>query len=333
MDVLDIFNGNAYNAISMTETINLLPHTPTRIQQMGLFQEAGITTPTLVINEKKGELMLLPTAGRGSMPTFNQEDKQRLRSFVVPHIPKNDDVMADELIGLRHFGEGPMAMSDTPVATVVAEKLAKMRAEHELTWEWHRIGAVKGVVLDADGTNVVYDWFQEFGITKKVETYNPANANDLARICRVIKRHMADTLGATVLNGIHCFVGSDFMDAMSTDTFINEAFARWRDGEHLRSNFAYEGFYYQGVTFEEYRGQLGTTRFVDADKAHAFPTGTNRFLRRNAPGSMIEAVGTVGQQMYASQERKRHGQGIDIHTQSNPIFVCSQPGVLVELTL
>ena len=96
MDVLDIFNGNAYNAISMTETINLLPHTPTRIQQMGLFQESGITTPTLVINEKKGELMLLPTAGRGSMPTFNQEDKQRLRSFVVPHIPKNDDVMADE---------------------------------------------------------------------------------------------------------------------------------------------------------------------------------------------------------------------------------------------
>lgn len=93
-----------------------------------------------------------------------------------------------------------------------------------------------------------------------------------------------------------------------------------------------------GIIFEEYRGQArdadGTVRkFIADDEAHAFPMGTmDAFETLFAPADFVETTNTMGLELYAKQEIRKFGRGVDLHTQSNPLPICYRPGVLVKLT-
>jgi hypothetical protein len=52
------------------------------------------------------------------------------------------------------------------LSNLIARKLATMRNKHAITLEHLRMGALKGVILDADGSTL-YDLYSEFGITAK----------------------------------------------------------------------------------------------------------------------------------------------------------------------
>ena len=47
-------------------------------------------------------------------------------------------------------------------------KAAVARRDLDLTIEHQRIGAVKGIVMDADGTTPLLNLFTEFGVTQEV---------------------------------------------------------------------------------------------------------------------------------------------------------------------
>ena len=74
------------------------------------------------------------------------------------------------LTGKFDFGTYASAFgSETDVQTVMTllrEKMAGMRRDLDLTIEYQRMGALKGLVLDADGTTEIYDMFEVFGLTK-----------------------------------------------------------------------------------------------------------------------------------------------------------------------
>ena len=55
------------------------------------------------------------------------------------------------------------------IANRLARKQANLRRDIEATLEYHRVGAVKGQVLDADGSTVLFDSFAAFGKTKKTK--------------------------------------------------------------------------------------------------------------------------------------------------------------------
>lgn len=331
MNITDIFNVDLFDTVSMTETVEILPLQPTRIGSMGLFMESGITTPTFSLTLERGRLRLIPTSSRGSETQFNKTRLKKAKIFEVPHLEQGDTITADELIGRREFGNTLMTNTDATVGAVMNEKMQQCKDDHALTWEWQMLGAIKGVVLDADGEDIIYDWFDEFGITKKEITYT----TDLAQVCRDVKRHIGKSLGSLDTNRpIKCLVGEQFMDRIASDPTVKDDYSRWMDGDRLRTNAARSTFVYQGVEFEEYLGFFDDdTPFIDVDKGHCFPMGTNRFIRKNAPADMLEAVGTMGKQIYSWHEIQRGNKGIDICTQSNPLIICTQPELLVELTV
>jgi len=337
--MIDIFNNDAFSAVSMTKAINVMPYYPTMLGEMNLFNDRvdgaarfaasmanGIDTDTAVVYRKDGRLMLLPTEARGTMPTYNQPDPVGARSFKVPYIPKNDGLFWDAIIGKRIYGQpsdgGIGGVSQETAEQAVNRTLEKIWKEHLLTWEYHRLGAVKGIILDADGQQVVYNLFREFEIdgnnTGVAGTYGPKTVtytNDLGATCEEIVSHIGDAMGATLAGPIKCLVGK-----------------RWRDGEHLRTSYQNrtyqsnmpQGWEYKGVEFCRYRGSLTNQTtgakqpYVADDKGHCFPTQTDRFCRFNAPGTVRDAVGTNGLPIYVEREEKRFNQGVDFHTQSNP---------------
>jgi len=94
-----------------------------------------------------------------------------------------------------------------------------------------------------------------------------------------------------------------------------------------------KGFTFGGITFEEYRAIVGSTRFIDANEGQAFPLGTlQTFNTYAAPADFNETVGQLGQLYYGKVVEEELGRGYIIHTQSHPLPMCLRPGVLVELT-
>ena len=125
--LLDVFfKGDAFNQASLTASINKLPYVPGRIGERGWFKKKPINTTSVIIEEKHGTLALVPAAARGSMPNMQPPETRNARSFLVPHIPLNGAIMADDVQNIRAFGSETELEA---VSTKVNEKLEAMRQQ------------------------------------------------------------------------------------------------------------------------------------------------------------------------------------------------------------
>jgi len=143
------FSNSAFSMANLTAAINLLPNRYGRVESLNLFPVKPVRFRQILIEEKNGVLNLLPTLPVGSPGTVGQRDKRKMRSFVVPHIPHDDVVLPEEVQGLRAFGSETELET---VAGVMARHLETMRNKHAITLEHLRMGALKGIILDAEPT-------------------------------------------------------------------------------------------------------------------------------------------------------------------------------------
>ena len=155
---------------------------------------------------------------------------------------------------------------------MVNDRLEEMRQSHEVTHEHMRMGAIHGTVWDADGSTIE-DLFVAFSITQKVVDFLlGTSTTDIRLKVLEVVRHIEQNLGATTFDHIHCFTSEGFMDAFISHADVKAAYDRWMEGEFLR-NDPRKGFKFAGVTFEEYRGKIGTRDFITAGDARFFPVG------------------------------------------------------------
>ena len=333
--MINIFNNDMFSLMSMTEAINILPNQYGKIGQMGLMPNKGVRTRTIAIEERNGSLNLLPTQQVGGPAYLADRTKRTVRSFTIPHIPYDDLVMAEEVQGVRAFGSENEMQT---VAAVVNEHLQMMKNKHAITLEHLRMGALKGIILDADGSTL-YNLYNEFGIVQKTVNFALSTATtDVKAKCLEVVRHIEDNLKGEYMTGIHALVSSEFFDALTSHKSVKEAYERWQDGAALRDDMR-AGFTFGGITFEEYRGVATdkdgvSHRFIAANEGHVFPIGTAQTFRTYfAPADFIETANTIGLPLYAKQEASEFNRGIRIHTQSNPLPMCLRPAVLVKITV
>jgi hypothetical protein len=337
MPMLDVFNDDAFSVVSLTDSINKLKFVPGRLGQLGLFQESGITTTTAVIEERDGILSLIEPTARGGPGKTLDKPLRTVRPFVVPHFEINDAVMADEVQNVRAWGS--MSEVET-VMGKVADRLAVHSQSMEATIEYARIGAYKGIVTYADGSTV--NLFDAFGVSQETEiAFDLANANPvsgaLRKKCAGVVRKIADNLGGLPYQGVLAECGSDFFDDLLGNVEVVKSFLNTDMAAVLRAGYVlpngdkiYGAFEFGGIVWENYRGAVGNTAFVNPDKCHLAPIGVpNLFRSYFAPGDYMETVNTIGQRMYAKQFLMDNGKGVNLDSQSNVLSICTRPKTLM----
>ena len=329
------FDNPGFSMASLTAAINLLPNRYGRLEQLGLFPVKPVRTRQIIIEERNGTLNLLPTQPVGGPATLNVRDKRKLRSFVVPHVPLDDVILPEEVQGVRAFG---MESETETIAGVLAQHLQSMRNKHAITLEHLRMGALKGIILDADGSEL-HNLYDDFGITARTVNFALATeATNVRNKCVEVIAHIEDNLRGEFMTGVRCLCSPEFFEKLVSHPKVEKAYENYAQGAMLRDDVR-TGFAFGGIVFEEYRGQAsniaGTNlRFIAAGEAHAFPLGTiDTFGTYVAPADFNETVNTLGQPLYAKQEPRKFERGTDLHTQSNPLPMCHRPGVLVKLTM
>lgn len=327
-NVLNVFTGDAFSCVAMTESINKVPYKPSRLAS--LFKFKGVETTSVAIEEKAGKLSLIPAKKRNSGETTKASSvrrKERVLSCV--HLPFEDAVYADDVQNVRAFGSADKLET---IADKVNDKLESMRGSHEVTHEYHRIGAIGGIVLDADGSTELYDLFDEFGLTKQVIDF--ALDDPLTNVkfkCSEVTRYIEGKLGAQTYSGITAQCGAGFWNMLVSHPAVVKAYERSQEGKFLREDQRTTGFEFCGIFFEAYRGSIGSVPFIPDGKARFYPEGvTGLFAHWGAPANWQETVNTTGLPVYAKQVPMRGDIGVDLWSQSNPLIVCTQPEVLVE---
>jgi len=328
------FDNPGFSMASLTAALNILPNRYGRVEQLGLFPAKPVRTRQIIVEEYAGQLNLLPTRPVGSPGSVGTRGNRTLRSFIIPHIPHDDVVLPEEVQGIRAFGSETEMEA---ISGVMARHLETMRNKHAITLEHLRMGALKGQILDADGSTI-YDLFAEFGLTQTTVGFDLANAaSEIKNHCYDLLSTIEDKLQGEYMTGVHVLCSPEFFRALTSHKEVKTAYTNWQQGIMLISDVR-SGFTFTGVTFEEYRGQASDAsgnvrRFIAPGEAHAFPLGTiDTFATYFAPADFNETVNTLGQPLYAKQEPRKFDRGTDLHTQANPLPMCHRPGVLVKLT-
>ncbi len=213
---MDIFHSDAFSAIQLTAAVEKIPYRPALLGSLNLFEPDRIRLEWAVIEKRDGTLALIQTSERGAPLAEQTAIKRDIRSFRTVRLAKGDTIRASELQNIRAFG------SETDLQTVqqeVAVRLARLRNDLELTLENHRLGAIQGIVLDADGTTL-NNWYTEWGISQaaEVDFALGTSGTDVRGKCATIKRNMMQAAKGAWLPGTQIWgLASDgFFDATAT---------------------------------------------------------------------------------------------------------------------
>jgi hypothetical protein len=336
--MLDVFNQDAFSVVSLTDAINKPKFVPGRLGQLGIFQETPVATTSVSIEERDGLLVLVSPTPRGGPGVTLDKAKRTARVLKVPHFEINDGVMAEEVQNVRPFGQESGLET---VQTVVAGRLLSHRSSHEATLEYARVGAVIGVVTYADSSTL--NLFTEFGVSQDAEiAFDLANATPAAGALRKavqnkVIRGMAKNLDGIPFTGVRAICGDDFFDDLLANVevraaFLNNPAAKALLDAYIQGNGqSYGAFEFAGVVWENYRGAVGSTTFVNADKAHFFPTGVPGLFRTYfAPADYMETVNTLGQRVYAKQYAMDNDKGVNLDSQMNTLNICTRPKSLIK---
>lgn len=332
----DIFNSNAFSMMSLTGALEEADYKPQYLGGLGIFEPMPVRTRLIAVDRRNGQMVLIPTSAPGSPPRQLENDHRDMVNLNTTRIAEGFTLYAYELDGIRASG------SESEFIQVQAEYLrraSRVRDDMDLTHEYHRLGAVQGKVLDADGTTVIYDYFAEFSEAEAaaISFELDVDSTNVRGVCHTLTRSMARSSKGAFSSSttVHALVGDAFYDALIGHPNVERTYLNWAAAAELRENTAFGAFRFGGITWHNYRGtDDNSTVAIDPDEAKFFPVGArDMFKKAMAPHESIETVNTLGRDTYMvnvlDRDRQMWTKG---ELYSYPLYVCQKPRVLRKAT-
>lgn len=331
MATMDIFSQNAFGMLELTRGLQEVPYKPGLIRSLGLFTFRPIRTRQFAIESRGGTLSLIPFSERGAPAQQGTTDGRTIRDFRTRHFKKQDTIWASEVAGIRAFG------SETELQQVqgeVAYRGQKLRNDAELTFEFHSLNALSGMVYDTDGSTVVYNWYTEFGISAAAEIdFDLDNASPakgaLRKKCFETITAMEEDIGGLVPGSVQveAICGTAFWRDLTSHPDVIETWLYAQKASDLAGKPA-DVFDWGGIRWRRYRGGSGVA--MPTDKCKLYPMGIDGLFEQYAsPPDTFDMVNTPGMETYYRMipDRDRN-EYVTMEMEANPMFVCTRPAVL-----
>lgn len=334
--VTDIFNQNAWGVIEFQEqVVERVDFKPQLLGSLNLFSPIYSRSRTIGIASKDRSLALIPTSQNGEPPVELIPQGAKVRKFDAVRLAKASTIYAIELAGVAAL---PFEQQVKDISDEVAERSGAITDDMELTWEYHRFGAIQGKVLDADGTSVLFNWFDEWGITEPTEidfALDDANT-DVRKKFRDLKRQMQ--VAGKGLWGpntqVAGLVSDLFFDSVVNHPQIKETKLGTEKAAMLENIDGYSSYEVENVTLINYRGtDDGSTIALGAGKARFFPVNARGAFQVGwAPASEFKAYyNQKGRELYGiiEPDPSQKGEWDRVEYYSYPLFICTRPEMLI----
>ena len=338
MATMDIFNSSAFSTTSLSSMVMKRDFRPQLLGSLGLFNAQGVRTRSIFVDRKEGGLTLIPTSADGAPPDVLDKENRSAVSLRTTRLAKRSTLYAHELDGIRAHGSESELMS---VQREIANRVDRLNNDMELTHEHHRLGALQGVLLDADGSTVIYDYSTEFNEAIPAATSFELDVTDtdVPGIAKDIARSMGRSgKGALAGAQIHAICGDDFYDGLVSHSSVGKTYLNQQAANQLREaqGSIFDSFRVGPITFHNYQGtDDNSTVAVATNECKIFPVGaTDVFNVAYSPLESMQFVNTPGQRLYAMTVRdEQRNMWTSVELYSYPLYYCSRPGVLRKGTL
>lgn len=331
MPTLDILANDVFRPVSMTRAARRLPYVPQLLGSLNLFTVDRIRTDRVGIRALNGKLTLIPTTERGGDPVIGQSEAGEEVYFKTPRLAKRQRKQAHEIQNARSF-DNPDELA--VVQDYITSIQVSQRRDMELTHEFHRLGAIQGRLLDANGTSVLADFYSRFGIAEPAEIdfeLDDPNTDVRGKCTAVVRAITAGGDGAILpTTRIYSFAGDNFFDALTSHAKVVDTY-RYQEGARLREGLAYATLDFGGITWINYRGtSIASPVSIGTDKARFFPVGApDVFGVAFSPFEAQEFVNTPGEDIYSIVVRDmERGFWFQPEIYSYPLHYCRLPQVL-----
>lgn len=336
MLTMDVFTQNAFQATSLSGSVDKMGYVPSFLADQGVFVAPPLGQPRtedIFIEARANGPALVQTSPRGAPPEQRGQEKRVARPFKTGRLAKASRIEAATLQAIREFGsETELQQLDTEIA----RRQLLIKNDFELTKENMRLGAVMGLTADADNSTI-YDWAAVFGQAIPAEVgfdlTNPTPAAGVLRqrvteAVRSITRALRGIGGNTVR--IMAICADDFWDALIAHPEVRATYLNYAAAASLRDPVAWEVFNFGGVTWTNYRGTDDkTTVAVPAGKAKFFPIGAGIFIEAYAPTERFEFINTPGLSTYSwIVVDQLRNMWADVEMYSYPLMICTMPSAL-----
>lgn len=323
-----------YNAIELTGEVNRVPNVWGDLQGESLFSNEYPVSIMVEIKFQDGVVTVLETDERGSTGPESTIETQKGVILKIPHIPHMGRIKPEDLQDRYIFESGRRLMT---AADATAKKLVQLRRNHAQTLELLRWGALKGQLVTGMG-KVIYDFFEVFGVTKKsFDLHLDSDDTDVEEICDDIRQYLETRLLGESMDGIRCKISPVLFRKLTRHPSVEKYYLQHIDATKLLGDRVKRVFEFGGIVWEQNFHTVSNlagqpVKFVADGKGIAYPTGTSdTFKTFFGPAHHIAMVNTAGAEVFVSPEILKHGLGVELLSQSNPLPVCQRPELLVEV--
>ena len=339
MNTADVFTNDGFSQLSLTTALNKVPNLYGEIGNLGIFNDNPVNTTHVFIEQYEGSAGLIVSTERGTAGAKNNRGKRTARNFEIPRLRLDDQIKPSDIQNVRAFGSDELESA----SNLVLKTMEEMKRKQDQTLEFMRASALQGLVLRADGT-VEYDLFNEFGVTKKIINMDLGNANaPLVANSNEISQHVQENLKGETATSLVAICSPSFFNKYVGHDAIQDAYKFYSQSGSKANNpvlsNVMKGFDHHDITWISYGGKAtvlnedGSTSirdFIPEDKAYIVPMGTANLFQTNfAPADTMETVNTMGLPYNAWMEDTK--TWFDVVTETNPLPICTQPEVLIEL--
>ena len=334
--IIDAFESTFHN----TWLTQQVPHVPFRPQLVGqmLAGEIMVEYPpsnAVQVDVTEGRIGVLSTKPQDADPQV-VGPRPLASSFPVQsvHIPARATIYASQIEGKRRPGEQQMQT----IARTVNDRLRDMNQDFDLTFEMHRIGLLKGTVYDADGSTVLFNYFNLMGKSQQTVDFAFSDSSlDVNGKTRAVQDAIEDALGGLMYDGIAVVAGKNWYDAFVSHDGVEKTYLNYAAARTLRDDLSQADFEFGSFdNIRRYRDTSATTLpdKIDPDEAYAFPMGVNGMFRVYwTPQRTFDTINERGRRLLVTRKLDRdHGEWVEMKGRSNPIWLNTYPDAVIKLT-
>lgn len=338
--MFDLVANWPFTSRHLTQTVNEIPNQYGYLEELGYAPGEGVASTVVEIAREGSTIRVLPNVERGGPSSTKGAPTEDAIFIRIPSFPQVHTITPKDVqdwVKKANREINPKTMEES-----LAERLESMRFDHDLTLEYQRVGAMKGVLLDGNGNELI-DLFDAFGVTQKVVDFALDNDATVVteKVDEVISYIRANLLGE-IMTGVEIFVDKAFFNALVSHPNVEKFYLGYVNAMML-ANPNYKPKYgrvfeFHGVTFREYDAQVTlynktTVPMIANGDGHAIPVGTrDAFQTYFGPPNDIRFVNAEGLEIYMSQEMMKHGAGIELKSESCPLPVFRRPALCVRVT-
>jgi hypothetical protein len=344
---LDILRNDTFSYVNLQRVAGNTTYVPTTLGQMAIYDPEPIVGEIVHLYEEDGIIRLVPTTERGTPDVRLIPNVGRMRALQTPRLGQITSVRAAELMGIANMSL-PETIRERNAVQLLTKRVQQMKQNLEFTKELHRFGGIQGKVLDADGTSVVADFFDIFGLGQPVlvdvDFVNIAEAALLQFIQDTFLRPITIALqdGGRITNGVTlgCLCGDLFWAALMKHPGFQLAYRLMLQangnatalGQLTRPNM-WNVVEFAGVRWINYMGTRNSDIAVPLTECRFFPIGVpDVFKVYWGSGETLEDVLEPGkpEYLYVRPDVRAHPEFMDAILRAYGLYACIFPKALMR---